>query len=92
MNEEERKRKKVVSRAKQLRLLKAAQLGREVTLREVFEATGIAISTLSRIESGKAKGIEFETLVKLAEFYGISNTNELISIEDARLALRLALA
>jgi transcriptional regulator with XRE-family HTH domain len=84
--------KKVVPRAKQLRLNLSARLGREVTLREIYEATGIAISTLSRIENNQAKGIEFATLAKLAEFYGISDASALLSIEDARRALQLAAA
>lgn len=85
-------KKRVVSRAKQLRLDMAARLGREVTLKEVFDTTGIAISTLSRIENNQAKGIEFATMAKLAEFYGIASTGDLLSLEDARRTLRMALA
>jgi DNA-binding Xre family transcriptional regulator len=84
--------KRVLSKIRQLRLDMAARLGRAVTLAEVSTTTGIAISTLSRLENGQVKGIEFATLVKLAEFYGAQSTNDLISLEDARRALRLALA
>jgi DNA-binding Xre family transcriptional regulator len=82
----------VKSRLKQLRLDKAAQLGRDVPLKEVYDATGIAISTLSRIETNQAKGVEFATLVKLADFYGVSDVGELLSLEEIRRALRLAAA
>jgi DNA-binding Xre family transcriptional regulator len=74
--------KKVISRLRQLRLNRAAALGRELTLREVNEVTGIAISTLSRLESGRAQGIEFITLAKLATFYEVDDTNELLSLVD----------
>lgn len=83
--------KKVVSRAKQLRLNMAARLGREVTLKEVYDATGVAISTLSRIENNQVKGIEFATLAKLAEFYEVTSTNDVLSLEDVWRALRSAL-
>lgn len=86
------KKKQIVTRARQLRYEMAARLGRAVTLKEVSQATGVAVSTLSRLESGQAQGIEFATLAKLAAFYGVSSTNDVLSLEDARRALRLALA
>ena len=70
------------SKVKQLRLNRAARLGREVTLKEVYEATGIAMSTLSKIENNQIQGIEFNTLVKLANFYEVHDINELIALED----------
>ena len=75
--------KKVVSRVKQLRLDMAARLGRDVTLKEVSESTGIAISTLSRIETNQVKGIEFATLAKLAAFYGAESVGDMLALEDA---------
>jgi DNA-binding Xre family transcriptional regulator len=84
--------KTVKTRLKQLRLNLAAQRGHEVTLKEVYDTTGIAISTLSRIENNKAKGIEFDTLVKLADFYGVSDIGQMLSLEEIRRALRTALA
>jgi transcriptional regulator with XRE-family HTH domain len=47
----------------------SAREQRDVTLKDVSEATGIAISTLSRLESGSAKRVELETLAKLAAYY-----------------------
>ncbi|HEU4328124.1 MAG TPA: helix-turn-helix transcriptional regulator [Roseiflexaceae bacterium] len=82
--------KAVRSRVKQLRLNLAARLGREVTLKEVYTATGIAVSTLSRIENNQIQGIEFATLVKLADFYGVNDIGELIGFEEERLALHPA--
>ena len=76
--------KKVSSRAKQLRLAMAAKRGREVTLKEVYETTGIAISTLSRLENNQVRGVDFATLAKLAEFYCVSNMADLLAVEEAR--------
>jgi putative transcriptional regulator len=59
-------------RAKQLRLEMAARLGRDVSQEEIFQATGIAVSTISKIENNVGRGVEFETLQKLCDFYGVS--------------------
>lgn len=84
--------KKVAFRFRQLRREMSAREQRDITLKDVSEATGIAISTLSRLESGNAKGVEFDTLAKLATFYGTRSGDDLLSVEDARRALRPALA
>jgi transcriptional regulator with XRE-family HTH domain len=84
--------KRVAFRFRQLRREMSAREQRDVTLKEVSEATGIAVSTLSRLESGNAKGIELETLAKLAAYYQASSGADLLSVEDARRALRPALA
>lgn len=76
--------KQIVSKVKQLRLESAAKRGREVTLKEVYEATGIAVSTLSRLENNQVKGVEYATLAKLAEFYGVGSVADLLALEDAR--------
>ena len=84
--------KRVAFRFRQLRREMSAREQRDVTLKDVSEATGIAISTLSRLESGSAKGVELETLAKLAAYYKADSRADLLSIEDARRALRPALA
>jgi transcriptional regulator with XRE-family HTH domain len=84
--------KKVAFRFRQLRREKSAREQRDITLRDVSEATGIAISTLSRLESGSAKGVELDTLAKLAAYYGASSGADLLSVDDAWRALRPALA
>lgn len=61
-------------------------------MKEVSEATRIAISTLSRLESGNAKGIEPEAFAKLATFYKASSGADLLSVEDARRTRQLAAA
>jgi transcriptional regulator with XRE-family HTH domain len=45
---------------------------RDLTLREVFEETGIPIPTLSRIERGAAKSLDSMTLLALTEWLGVS--------------------
>ncbi len=63
---------KIVSRVLQVRLDYQARLGRKVTLRRVSEATGITYPNLSRLELGKTERIEFETLEKLCDYYGVA--------------------
>lgn len=82
----------VRSKLRQLRLNLAAVQGREVTMKEVCSATGIALSTLSRIENNQVQSIEFATLVKLADFYGVKEVGDLLSLEEIRRTLRTALA
>lgn len=84
--------KRVTFRFRQLRREMSAREQRDVTLKEVSETTGIAISTLSRLESGNAKGVELETLEKLAAFYKADSGADLLSVEDARRARQLAAA
>ncbi len=45
---------------------------REMTLEEVWKATGISVPTLSRIERGDAKGLLGETLITLSNWVGTS--------------------
>ena len=71
---------KVVTKARQLRMNMAAKLGRPVTIEEVAEATGIARPTLSRIELNQTERIDFETIRKLCEFYGVG-AGELIVVQ-----------
>lgn len=84
--------KRVRWEAKQLRRKMSAELGRDVRLEEVAEKTGISLGTLSRIENNKSRGVEFETLEKLAEFYGVDSVASLLHIEDQIRRSGLALA
>jgi DNA-binding Xre family transcriptional regulator len=84
--------REVRTKLRQLRLNRAAHLGREVTLQEVHKATGIAVSTLSDLEQGRVKGIKFDTIVRLADFYAVDNIGDMLSLEELRHALRVALA
>ena len=49
---------------------------RGLTLRQVFDQTGVPIATLSRIERGAAKDFKSATLIALTNWMGIS-TEEL---------------
>ena len=62
---------KIISKARQARLNYQAKVGRTVTLREVAEIIGITNAALSRIEQGKTERIDFDTLSKLCNFYGV---------------------
>jgi DNA-binding Xre family transcriptional regulator len=62
---------KIATKARRRRLEYQARLGRTVTAREVAETIGVTEATLSRIEQGKTERIDFETLRKLCEFYGV---------------------
>jgi len=52
-----------------------------VPQRAISEATGIGQKTLSALETGVSKGIEFNTLLKLCEFFKCT-PGELFVIED----------
>jgi len=52
--------------------LRRVRLQRGLTLREVKDATGISVSTLSRIERGASKDLDSATLVVLAAWMGIA--------------------
>jgi DNA-binding Xre family transcriptional regulator len=67
-------------KAKLLRLQRAAQLGRDVTLEEVSRTTGIGMTTLSNIENNKVRGVEFSTLERLADFYGVASICDLLEL------------
>jgi DNA-binding Xre family transcriptional regulator len=71
---------KVVSKARQLRLAYQMKVGREVPLQEVSEATGIHRNVLSRIEANQTSRIDFDTLLKLCQFYGVT-IGELLDID-----------
>lgn len=51
-----------------------------LSIQEVSRRTGIAASTLSKIETGKTKGIDFETIEKLCDFFqaGLGDMFELV--------------
>ena len=72
---------KIVSRARQARLNHQQQAGRPVTMQEVADATGIARATINQIELNQTKGIDFDTLLKLCQFYGIQ-VGELLEVSE----------
>lgn len=49
--------------------------------RQVAEATGIGQKTLSALETGATKGVEFNTLLKLVEFFKCT-FDDLLVIEE----------
>jgi len=81
---------KIVSKARQVRLDYQQRIGRSVSIQEVADAIGITRAALSNIEHGKTKQVEYETLRKLCEFYGVL-VGDLLVYEDRR-TLRLAVA
>jgi transcriptional regulator with XRE-family HTH domain len=52
--------------------LRRVRKQRDLTLREVFDETGIPIPTLSRIERGAAKSLDSATLLALSEWMAVS--------------------
>ncbi|MDZ4835412.1 MAG: helix-turn-helix transcriptional regulator [Candidatus Melainabacteria bacterium] len=52
-----------------------------ISQRTISEATGIGQKTLSALETGASKGIEFNTMVRLCEFFKCT-PNDLFTIED----------
>lgn len=62
---------KVTSKARQLRLTRSVQEGRDIPLQEVADATGIHRNVLRKIEAGQTSRIDFDTLERLCGFYGV---------------------
>lgn len=58
-------------------------LRRKVSQTEISQATGISQSTLSILESGRTNSIDFNTLVKLCDFFDCT-PNDILIIESAR--------
>ncbi len=54
----------------------------KLTQREVSQATGIGQKTLSALETGASKGIEFNTLAKLCAFFKCEPSDVLILEEE----------
>ena len=54
-----------------------------LTQREVSQATGIGQKTLSALETGVSKGIEFKTLTKLCVFFSCEPSDILVIEEEA---------
>ena len=82
----------VLWKAKQLRLQQAAKLGRDVTQEEVSQATGLAVSRISAIENNKTKGVEFDTLIRLAQFYQLHSVADLIEFRNGESKKLLAVS
>lgn len=60
--------------------LKELRLKNKLSLDDVYRETGIADSTLSKIENGKSKRpISVETLIKLASIYKVNSIDLLVS-------------
>lgn len=62
---------RIISKVRRLRLNKAAQEGRPITLQEAADAMGIERAQLNRIELGKTTAIRFEILTALCRYYGV---------------------
>jgi len=69
--------------AKELRfnlaLIRAAR--GKLSQRDVAEATGLTQKTISALETGTSKGVEFSTIAKLCDFLKCS-PNDLLVLED----------
>jgi DNA-binding Xre family transcriptional regulator len=63
---------RIVSNARATRLAYQQQIGRDISLSEISEITGISPETIRRLEQNEAHAIGFETLAKLCKFYGVS--------------------
>lgn len=53
-------------------LLRSLRQARRLSLRDVAaQLPSVPVATLSRIETGSTGGVPFETIVALADFYGV---------------------
>ena len=55
-----------------------------ISQKTVSEATGIGQKTLSALETGASKGIEFNTLLKLCVFFNCTPSDILVVEEESR--------
>lgn len=62
-----------------LALIRAAR--GKLSQRDVAEATGLTQKTISALETGTSKGVEFSTIAKLCDFLKCS-PNDLLVLED----------
>ena len=74
---------RIVSKARQVRLDYQQRLGRTVTIQDVATAIDVTRAALSNLERNKTSQIEYETLRKLCEFYGVT-VGDLLVYEDRR--------
>lgn len=80
---------KIVTKARQLRLRKQLEESRPIPLQEVANATGIERAALNRIELGKTTRIDFDTLMRLCDYYGVGVGDILEYDPNGRLAPNL---
>jgi transcriptional regulator with XRE-family HTH domain len=60
---------KIISKARQLRLILQAKLERDVTIEEVAEAIGVDRRALMRVELGRARLYDAEMMRRLGDYY-----------------------
>ncbi len=72
----------IKNRIDQLIREKSVEWQRDVTAREISEATGIAESTFSRMR-GDPKGIRFDVLDSLCKFFDCSVCDILVYVPDS---------
>lgn len=71
--------------------IKKLRLAHEMTIKDLSTRTGIGQSTISELETGKAKKPRFDTLIKIAEVfevdvnYLLGNDKDDIQINDPEL-------
>jgi transcriptional regulator with XRE-family HTH domain len=58
-------------------------MGHKLTLEDLKDKTGIARSTLSKLENGKTPHPDHDTLEKLAKFYKLSGVGALYAMAEA---------
>jgi DNA-binding Xre family transcriptional regulator len=63
---------RIVLQVRQLRLEYAHKIGRPVDQREVAQAVNVTEATLSKLERSTISRIDFETLVKLCDYYSVA--------------------
>lgn len=57
---------------------------RKITQMQLKDATGLATTTIGRIAGNRATRVDIETIEKLAEYFNLSNINELIEIKEVK--------
>ncbi|WP_146192845.1 helix-turn-helix domain-containing protein, partial [Sulfoacidibacillus thermotolerans] len=64
-----------------LNRLRAIRMKKKLSMNEVARRSGLSVSTISLLESGKRRGVGFDTISKLAKVYGCDVGELLLSRE-----------
>ena len=61
----------IVSKFPALKRIKSAKENRDITLREIAEATNLSLGTIHKLSTGNINGVKVETLNALCRYFGV---------------------
>jgi len=64
-----------------LRRRKEAEIGKDITLRDIAEATDLSVVTVNKASRGQFDELRFSTVVKLCEYFGVKRIDDLVEFK-----------